>query len=402
MDVAVRRDEQALGTAGAIPAVATCLALMFAGSTIPTPLYAEYQRLFTFSELTLTLIYAAYVVGNLGALLFVGRLSDQVGRRPVVFIAIALAFVSTLVYLCAQSAAWVAGGRVISGVALGLASGTITAWLTELHAAHARARATALAVGANMAGLGIGALLSGLLAQFAPWPLHLPFMVYLLILFGLAWLMRRPPETVRAQVRTFSALSLRPRLGVPSGIRAEFFAPAVTVFGTMALFGFYAALAPTILSEDLQRTSRAVSGGVVCELCLVAALAVFATGSLRSRAAMLAGLALMLPSVALLVAAQYAQSLPLLLLGTSVAGLAAALGYRGSLQVINQIAPAGRRAEVVSSYLLAGFVGNSIPIIGVGVLSGLLGPLPASALFAATIALFAIAALIIGWRHAPR
>ena len=121
----------------------------------------------------------------------------------------------------------------------------------------------------------------------------------------------------------------------------------------------------------------------------MAALAVFATRMLHSRSAMLAGLALMLPSVGLLVGAQYAQSLLLLLLGTSVAGLAAALGYRGSLQVINQIAPAERRAEVVSSYLLAGFVGNSIPIIGVRTVCS-------------HHRVICIAALTIGWQHAPR
>ena len=91
-----------------------------------------------------------------------------------------------------------------------------------------------------------------------------------------------------------------------------------------------------------------------------------------------------------------------LLLGTTVAGIAAALGYRGSLQVINQIAPAERRAEVVSSYLLAGFAGNSLPIIGVGLLSGVIGTTLASASFAATIALCVLAALIIGYKHAPR
>lgn len=394
--------QQSIHKTGAIWAVATCLALMFTGSTIPTPLYADFQRLFGFDELTLTLIYAAYVLGNLSSLLFMGRLSDQMGRRPVTFMAIALAAASTLVYLSARGTLWLAAGRILSGLALGLASGTNTAWLAELHAAKSKARATAVAVAANMMGLGIGALLAGLLAQFAPWPVHLSFIVYLVILLGLAALVYWTEETVGEGVTQFRRLSLRPRLGVPSNLRVEFFAPAVTVFVSMALFGFYAALAPTILREDLQQKSQAVSGSVVFELCLAAALTVAATRRLSSRTGMLSGLALMLPAVGLLVWAQYQQSMGLLLLGTTVAGAAVALGYRGSLQVINQIAPAERRAEVVSSYLLAGFAGNSLPIIGVGVLTGVIGALPASALFAMMIAVFAVAALIIGSKHAPR
>ena len=403
MDVAVaRRQDRLLGGMFPIGAVAACLALMFAGSTLPTPLYAIYQREFGFSELTLTLVYAAYVVGNLFSLLFAGGLSDQVGRRPVVYLAIALGAASTLIYLFARGTPWLAAGRLVSGLALGIASGTCTAWLADLHTASEKPRATAIAVGANMTGLALGALLAGLLAQFAPWPLGLSFVIYLAALLLLTALVAVSPETIRGRVSAFQHLSLAPRLGVPRGIRADFFAPAVTVFGSMALFGFYAALAPTILSRDLRRDSHATSGALVCELCLVATLTVFATRALRSRTAMLSGLALMLPSVGLIVWAQDAKSLTLLLLGTTSAGLAAALGYRGSLQVINRIAPVKRRAEVVSSYLLAGFVGNSIPIIGVGLASEAIGPLPASLLFAATIALFAVAALFIGWRHAPR
>ncbi len=110
----------------------------------------------------------------------------------------------------------------------------------------------------------------------------------------------------------------------------------------------------------------------------------------------------MLPSVALLAWAQGAKSMPILLVGTTLAGIAAALGYRGSLQVINEIAPADRRAEVVSSYLLAGFAGNSVPIIGVGLLSRISSSLQASIAFACAIAVFAAAGLLIGTKYAPR
>ena len=94
--------------------------------------------------------------------------------------------------------------------------------------------------------------------------------------------------------------------------------------------------------------------------------------------------------------------MPILLAGTTLAGIAAALGYRGSLQVINRIAPADRRAEVVSSYLLAGFAGNSIPIIGVGILSNITSSLRASIVFACVISVFALTGLLIGARYAPR
>jgi len=50
---------------------------------------------------------------------------------------------------------------------------------------------------------------------------------------------------------------------------------------------------------------------------------------------------------------------------------------------------------------VAGFAGNSLPVIGVGVLSSALGSVAAGAIFATTIGAFAIVALVVGARHAP-
>ena len=115
---------------------------------------------------------------------------------------------------------------------------------------------------------------------------------------------------------------------------------------------------------------------------------------------MLSELWLLFPGLGLLVAAQLAGSLPLLVLATAVAGAAAALGYRGSLEVVNRIAPEDRRAEVVSSYLIAVYCGNSLPVNGVGLLSDWTGPRVAHLTFATAIGALAVVALGAGARYA--
>jgi hypothetical protein len=101
----------------------------------------------------------------------------------------------------------------------------------------------------------------------------------------------------------------------------------------------------------------------------------------------------------LLIIAQAQGSLPLLLVGTTLSGISGALGYRGSLQVVNQIAPAEQRAGVASAYFLVCFVGNSLPVIAVAVLARTFNSLVADGMFALTLALLALAAFAVSQRQ---
>jgi MFS family permease len=384
--------------AAAVAVVAAMIGVCFAGSTLVTPLYIMYEESFGFSKITLTLIYAAYVIGNLAALLFFGRLSDQMGRRFAALPGLAICALSALTFLFARGLFQLFAGRILAGLGVGIAASSGTAWLAELIGGRDKMRATTIATGTNFLGIALAPLAAGVLADFAPWPLVLPFLVYLVVVVGIAVLIWRTQETVTGRA-PLAALSLRPRIGVPGAIRAQFIAPALAGAGAMALIGFYAGLAPSILAEGLNLKSHALAGAVVCELGLMVAGAIVVTRHVASRTAMLWALALMIPSVALVVAAQAFASIAVMLAGTALCGVAAGLGYRGSMQVINEIAPPARRAEVLSAYFICCFTGNALPVIGVGVITVLAGALAASATFAAMIALFAVAAFAFAVRY---
>jgi len=378
------------------------LAVMFVGSTLLTPLYEVYRRSFGFSELTLTLIYAVYALGNLGALLFLGRLSDQIGRRWTSFRAIALAGASTLVFLFATGSAALFVGRFLSGLAIGLASGTATAWIAETVPGQDRARASVIASAANYTGLFFGPLFAGFLVQYAPAPLRLSFGVYLALLIVTGFLLLLTQETVRAPVHRLREASLSPRIGVPAGLRAQFLPPAVAVFASFAVVGFYAALVPGLLRRDLHQPNVAVGGLLVALMFLAGLVGIASTRRLSSRTAMLGSLGVLFVSLALLVMAETMRSLPMLLAATMLGGFSAAVGYRGSLQVVNQIAPEEQRAEVISSYLVAGFLGNSLPIVGIGVVSRFTTMGAANLYFDAVIALLTLGALLAGMKWVPK
>jgi MFS family permease len=105
---------------------------LFASAT-PSPLYETYSRLWNFSPVVVTLVYATYAMGVLVALLLAGRASDVAGRRPVLLIALGALIASSLLYIFAASVVWLFAARAVQGLATGLALGTASAGLLDFH-----------------------------------------------------------------------------------------------------------------------------------------------------------------------------------------------------------------------------------------------------------------------------
>ena len=144
-------------------AAALVLTLLFMGATLPSPLYVIYRHELHFSQVTLTLIYAVYFAGAMATAFFLGRISDEIGRRVAILAAVFISIVASLVFIFADALNMLFIGRLLSGLALPLASGAGTAWIVEL--CEDRCTAASLSAGAILSGLGLGALISGLLAN---------------------------------------------------------------------------------------------------------------------------------------------------------------------------------------------------------------------------------------------
>ena len=383
---AVARPGWQLSRPAAFWVIAYAFAVTMLGTTLPTPLYVIYQAQFHFSTSVVTLIFATYAAGVLAALLLTGRASDQVGRRPVLAVAIGLSIVSAITFILAPDVGWLFVGRVLSGLSAGLMTGTATAALTETARAGAGRRASLVSTTANMGGLGLGPLVAGLLAQYAPEPTVLPFVAQLglVAVAGLGLLI--VPETVRER----SALSLRFRgLGIPRDGRAEFLAAGFAGFAAFSLLGLFSALAPTFLGGVLHDTSHATAGAVVFLAFAVGAGTQLAGSRLPSRPVILSGLAVFLAALALIVAGLSAASMPLFLAGTVVSGVAVGLVFMGSLAVANRLAPAQTRGQVISTYFVFAYLGLTVPVIAVGFASQAFGDFRAT--LGCAIALAAVA-----------
>jgi MFS family permease len=370
--------------------IAYAFAVTMLGTTLPTPLYVIYQAQWHFSTSLITLIFAVYAVGVLAALLFAGRSSDQVGRRPVLAAAIVLSIASAVTFILAPGTGWLFLGRVLSGVSAGLMTGTATAALTETARPGSGRSASLVATTANMGGLGLGPLLAGLLAQYAPQPTVLPFLVQLglVAVGGLGLLV--VPETVSGRSR----LSLRFHgFGIPQAGRHEFIAAGLAGFTAFSLLGLFSSLVPTFLSGVLHDTSHAVAGAVVFLAFAVAACSQLAGSRLPSRSVVLAGLTALLAALALIVAGLSAASMPLFLAGTAVSGVAVGAAFMGSLATANRLAPAQTRGQVISTFFVFAYVGLTIPAVAVGFGAQAFGDFRATLVCAVALAAISVASM---------
>jgi len=364
----------------------------FLGATLATPFYLAYQQSFGFSEFTLTQIYAVYVLGNMVALLFLGRLSDSLGRKPVLMAALLLACLSTLLFIFAAGTAWLFMARLVSGLAVGLASSTGTAWLVDIDSGQQTGHATLRAAGANFVGSAMGPLAGGVLYQYAFAPMQLAWVCYLAALASALILLHRVPAD---RPMSTGRLDLRPRIAVPGHVRPYFAAPALTAFCVFAFIGYYLALLPSIVHATLSPGGGVVSGAIVFLLFMGGLGAMLATRHSSCDRSMSLGLVLLVPAVCTFYLAQHAASLWLLVLGTLFAAAASGMGFGGSLRVVGQISPPCHRAAIASAYYVACFAGASIPVLGIGLATVWWGAPIASLIFTLLTCLLAAAALIV-------
>ena len=370
--------------------VAYAFLVTMIGTTLPTPLYPLYEQRYSFGELMVTVIFAVYALGVIAGLLVFGNLSDEIGRKPVLLTGLAFSAISAFLFVFAGSLVPIFVGRVVSGLSAGVFTGTATAMLVDLAPGGRRRMASFVAVVVNLGGLGLGTLLSGLLADHARSPLRLPFIVDLFLLVPAVLGLRVTPETVQRQ-----AFRLRlQRLSVPPEVRSVFIRGATAGFGSFAVAGVFSSVAPVFLGAILGRTSHALAGAIVFILFSASIVGQLLVSRLSDRRALILGCALLAGGVGLLALALWIESLAALIASASVVGLGQGLVIGAGLAAINQRAPVEHRGETASSFFVVMYVGLSLPVIGVGIAANAWSLRGAGIAFSVAVAVPVLAVLV--------
>jgi hypothetical protein len=338
-------------------------------SAVPTPLYVLYQARDHFSNLMVTIVYAVYAVGVVGSLFLAGHLSDWMGRRRIFVPALAANVVSALVFIFEPSLSGLIIARIISGISVGLTTATATSYLAELHATArpetSTGRAEIVATASNLGGIGFGPLVAGLLAQFAPAPLRLPFIVFGVLLVVLVAAVAFSPETVR---RPDVRPAYRPqRIAVPTHARGIFFAATFAGMASFAVYGVFNSLVPSFLAGTLHEQSHAVAGAVAFAAFAAGAVAQIAQRGVSNTNILRRSVPTVIIGLALLAGAMWVGNLAIFVIGGVITGAGAGLVFKGALVAAASTAPEGARAEVLAGFFLGAYVGLSIPVVGLGI-----------------------------------
>ena len=349
--------------------IAAAFLITMAFSTVPTPLYAIYQRRDGFPTFMITVIFATYAVGVMASLYLAGHVSDWLGRRRVALLAVLAEALSATIFLIWQAVPGLLLARLISGIGVGVLTATATAHLSELRQIarpeEEPSRSALISSMVNLGGLAFGPLVGGLLAQYVSAPLDTPYEVFLVLLLLSAVGIALVPETVeRLEVRP----AYRPqRVALPADAKPLFFATATGAFAAFAIFGLFTSLAPTFLAGTLHHTSRLLAGFVTFIVFLAGAASQMLFVRLTRHHQLRLGLVLMSVGLVAVAVGGLLPSLWLFVLGGVVAGAGVGLVFRGAVATAASLADAGSRGEVLAALFLLTYAGLVVPVLAVGV-----------------------------------
>src|SRR3954466_7090706 len=379
--------------------VAAVIGLALFASGTPSPLYGTYRELWGFSPLVLTLVYATYAFGVLATLMLAGRLSDEVGRRPVLIAALTALMGASVLFMVADSIVWLFVARAIQGLATGLALSAASAALLDLHPTRDPVGVGLTNGVASAAGLGLGVLVSALFVELLPAPRVLPY-VALFVLFAIALAgVALMPEPIGDRRRP----RLTPqRPGVPPAVRRPFLLAALAVMSSWSVAGLFLSLGPQLSATLFHTPDHLVVGLSVFALAGSGAAAQVLFERTAPWAGSFGGSIALATGLLLIVLAAAEGSSALYIAGAVVGGAGFGVAFLGALRALSAAIPPAHRAEVMSAFYVVAYASLSVPAILAGIVVTPLGLEPTFELFGSIIAGLALVVAAEAWRTRPR
>ena len=361
-----------------------------AGSSAPSPLYPLYQSLWGLSPVMITVVFGVYALAILTGLLFAGRLSDHVGRRPVLIAATLAQTFTMLLFATASSAAGLVLARIAQGLITGAALSAVGAAMIDLN----KSRGTVANAVAPAFGSAVGGIVAGFFVQFLPAPTHLIYAalaaVYVTQTVGLAF-MKEPIAPIPGAWN-----SLKPQLALPSAAREPLLLALPVLIAVWALGGLYNSLGPMLVRGMLGSNAPLICGLAIFVLAASGGIAVLLLQMLEGRKMMALGAASLLAGVGIAGFALTRSEVALFFLGTAVAGVGFGTGFQGAVRTVMSVAAPHERAGTLSVVFLVSYIALGLPAIIAGSMARHGNLLATAQVFGLVVMALAAAALIAG------
>jgi predicted MFS family arabinose efflux permease len=377
-----------LGPRASFALLASMAVTFLAASNAPTPLYPIYQQQWDFSPIITTGIFSIYAVSVLFTLLTIGSLSDYIGRRPVLYGALATQAVALLLFAEANGITMLVAARFVQGISIGAAMGAMGAGLLDLNKDRG---ATASAVG-PLIGTGLGAELAGIFVQWLPAPEHLIYLTLIAVLAVQTVGVALMPEM--GARRPGALYSLRPEFALPPATRRPLLIAIPALLSTWSMGGFYGSLGPSLMKRVTGSSSHVYAAAPLFVLAACAGFGVLALMHAPPRTLMLLGTASLVVGVGVTLLAAV-SSTPAFFLATVVAGVGFGTAFQGAFRSVAMVAGPHERAGVLSVLFVISYVAFGIPAIAAGVLAEETGNIMTTArIYGAAVMLLAASAFV--------
>lgn len=347
---------------------AMCVGVM--GTALISPLYPVYQAAWDLRTSDISLIYVVYMVGALFGLLFMGRLSDTLGFRAVMLTGLVLGWAGTLLTMLAWSLPSLNIGRFAVGLSSSLIVTSASVGLVQISRDGASQRISMITSFLLAFGFGLGPITGGVIGQWLPNPLRVTYVPSLVLGVLAIYALMRVQLKCHAPERAASPLSWRtfmPRLtwaGRENSI--AFMLTCACPFFAFGVFGIYASMAPLFLEKMLPWHGPVVSGTSIGVILLASALTQLSCARMSLRWCGLLGLLAVVLSNAMLVLNFTLGSPVVFVIGVCAAAAGHGMCLLAGISMVNRIATPTERSGLISNYLVCGYVGSIVPLIGAG------------------------------------
>ena len=349
-----------------VTATVSFVAVFAAGSTA-IPLYGAYRSVNGVTDAGFSLVAAGYFVCAVFALLVLGRLSDHLGRKLVSILALLLAAAGCVVLMMVDGLGPLLGGRALQGLAAGLASSALAAFVVDTAPKRPAWLAPTVTSAGATVGLSLGVFGAGSLVQFGPEPRHLSYALFAAALVLCAALVASTRETVRRRRGVLA--SLRPRFSLPDAARPLLPAACGVFVSTWALGGYFTSFGPSIAADYLGSHAPLVAAAVFASYMAPSVFGGPLAGRMSPGRAQRAGMLLVAIAALSLTGATALGSAGLFIVAGVLGGFGMGLALSGSMaSMLGHAAPVQRAGLLALVYAIS-YTGSALPALLAGQLS---------------------------------